>query len=136
MINGLLWKQFVMSRGKMFDISVRMSSTSDAVTSALNWRASRTASLYNEDNVLYKVTNIKVGDYNWHTEMCASIEKNIIIIIIIIIINNHFVAPPVKNWRIFLEQSFTACMPMLIMNTFQIPIKEKKLQFSSVVFPT
>jgi len=47
MTNGLLWKQFVTSRGTMDDISVRISSTSDAVTSVLNWRASRTASLYN-----------------------------------------------------------------------------------------
>jgi len=67
-INGLLWKQFVTSRGTMVDISARMSSTSDAVTSALNWRASLTASLYNEHNVLGD-TNSKVGDNIWHTEI-------------------------------------------------------------------
>ena len=67
-INGLLWKQFVTSRGTMVDISARMSSTSDAVTSALNWRASLTASLYNQHNVLGD-TNSKVGDDIWHTEI-------------------------------------------------------------------
>ena len=48
------------SRGTMFDISVRISSTSNVVTSELNWRASRTASLYNEYNMLDN-TNFKVG---------------------------------------------------------------------------
>jgi len=27
--------------------------------------------------------------------------------------NLHYLAPPVKNWRILLEQSFTAFMPLL-----------------------
>jgi len=43
--------------------------------------------------------------------------------------NLYPVAPPVKNWRILLEQSFTAHMPLLMA---AIRLREK---FSSVVLP-
>ena len=47
--------------------------------------------------------------------------------------NLHLLAPPVQNWRILLEQSFTACMFLLIA-TSKIGLEEM-LEFSSVVLP-
>ena len=44
------------------------------------------------------------------------------------------VAPTVKNWRILLQQSFTARMPLL-MATMCIRIRKKTLEFSSTVLP-
>jgi len=64
MINGLLWKQCVTPRGTMFVNSVRMSLTSDTVTSTFNWRASRTASPY----------NIRVHTYR-HTALATTVRQ-------------------------------------------------------------
>ena len=60
--------------GTLLAISVRMSLTSDAVTSALSWRANRTASLYNIYSNGWKVGNSsvtlpQVGDYISYTEI-------------------------------------------------------------------
>ena len=46
--------------------------------------------------------------------------------------NLHWLASPVKNWRILVDQSFTAHMPLLIANQ-HIQIRKKALGISSTV---
>jgi len=45
-------------------------------------------------------------------------------------------APPVKNWRILLVQSFTAGVPLLAATSAFGLYREKTLEFSSTVLST